>query len=281
MANDDIVSVFSTENRANIAVYPLDVFVLTDKGTQQIQGGATALPREALELMVLMDGKATVGDLEQALPHIPSEALRNLLRALMAQGLVRQPTIAETDGLDFSAFFAAAGDGEETLISTKASAAREAETGAPQLERTGYYVSIARRAVKSGSPRSGGKWVALVVDDDPTIVALVSRLLEEEGFAVRVSMNRDETVAALREPPLPDVVILDVMLPDVNGFDILKRMKAHPALKAVPVIMLTAEAKRESVVRGLGGGADGYITKPFERDVLLEGVKAVLGIGAT
>lgn len=278
MAKDeDYVSVFSSENRANIAVYPLDVFVLTDKGTAQIQGGGTALPREALELMVLMDGKATIGDLEQQVPHIASEDLRNIVRSLLSGALVRAPTMAETDGLDFSAFFAAAGDGEETMVSTKASAAREAETGAPQLARTGYYVSIARKAVKAASPR-GGKWTALVIEDDPDVAALVRRLLEDAGFAVRAAANRDQTVAALREPPLPDVAILDVTLPDVNGFDILKRMKAHPALKAVPVIMLTAEAKRESVVRGLGGGADGYITKPFERQVLLDGIKAVLGI---
>jgi DNA-binding response OmpR family regulator len=70
------------------------------------------------------------------------------------------------------------------------------------------------------------------------------------------------------------------MLPDVNGFDILQRLKAHPALKAVPVIMLTADAARESVMRGLAGGADGYITKPFERAKLLGGVRAVLGLDA-
>jgi DNA-binding response OmpR family regulator len=75
-------------------------------------------------------------------------------------------------------------------------------------------------------------------------------------------------------------MILDVVLPDVNGFDVLQKMKTHPALKAVPVIMLTAEAKRESVMRGLVGGADGYITKPFEKAVLIAGVKAVLGLGA-
>jgi two-component system OmpR family response regulator len=272
------VSVFSSENRANLPVYPLDVFVLTDRGTAQIRGGATRLPREALELLVLMDGKATIGDLEQQLPHIPSVALRNVVRSLISGGLVRAPTIAETDGLDFSAFFAAAGTGEETLVNVDASAAREAETGAPHLERTGYYVSIARKAVKAGIPRSG-KWTALVIEDDADMAALVRRLLEEAGFEVRAAANRDQTVAALNQAPLPDVVILDVTLPDVNGFDILKRMKAHPALKIIPVIMLTAEAKRESVVKGLGGGADGYITKPFERQVLLAGIKAVLGIG--
>jgi two-component system OmpR family response regulator len=280
VANEDFVSVFSSENRANLPVYPLDVFVLTDLGTAQLQGGATQLPREALEVMVLMDGKATVGDLEQQAPNIPPEALRNIVRSLISGGLARAPTIAETDGLDFSAFFEAAGSGEETMVSVKASATREAETGAPQLQRTGYYVSIARKAVKALSPRGGAKWAALVIEDDPDVSALVRRLLEDAGFTVRVAANRDQTVAALRDPPLPDVVILDVMLPDVNGFDILKRMKVHPALKAIPVIMLTAEAKRESVVKCLGGGADGYITKPFEKQVLLDGVRAILGIEA-
>ena len=280
MANENFVSVFSSENRANIPVYPLDVFVLTEQGTAQIRGGATTLPREALELLVLMDGTATVGDLEQKAPHIPSEALRNMVRALMAQRLVRQPTIAETDGLDFGEFFAAAGGGAELPESARASAGREAESGTPQLERSGYYVSIARRAVKSGGPRDGAKWKAFVVEDDPDMSQLVARLLGGAGFAVETAANRDQVLAGLRKLPLPDVIILDVMLPDVNGFDILQRLKAHPALKVVPVIMLTAEATRESVMRGLAGGADGYVTNPFEHAMLLEGVKAVLGIDA-
>jgi CheY-like chemotaxis protein len=280
MANDGFISVFSSENRANIAIYPLDVFVLTEHGTAQIRGGATMLPAEALALLVLMDGKATIGDLEQKAPHIPSEALRNLVRALIAQGLVRQPTIAEADGLDFSAFFAAAGGAAEPSAGARASAGREAESGAPQLERTGYYVSIARRAVKARNPSGGAKWKAFVVEDDPDMSELVARLLVGAGFEVEAAANRDQVLAGLRKAPLPDLIILDVMLPDVNGFDILQRLKAHPALKAVPVIMLTAEATREGVMRGIAGGADGYITKPFERAKLLDGVKAVLGIGA-
>ena len=279
MSNDDIVSVFSSENRANIPVYPLDVYVLTDRGSAQIRGGATRLPAEALELLVLMDGKATVGDLEQKAPHIPSETLRNLVRSLVSGSLVRAATIAETDGLDFSAFFNAAAAPAEQSPGTTASADREAEGGTPQLAREGYYVSIARRAVKARSPQGGARLAAFVVEDDPDVSKLVARLLEGEGFDVAIAATRDEVVARLRKAPVPDVVILDVMLPDVNGFDILQRLKTHPALKAVPVIMLTAEAKRESVMRGLAGGADGYITKPFERAVLLDGVKAVLGIG--
>ena len=279
MANDSRVAVFSSENRANIAVYPLDVFVLTDLGKAQIQGGATALPPEALGLLVLMDGKATVGDIEQKAPHMASEALRNLVRALLGGGMVRAPTLAETDAdlnLDVGAFLAAAG-GAEPSAGAKASADREAQNGAPQLERSGYYVSIARRAVKAKSAQ-GAKWKAFVVEDDPDMAELVARLLAGAGFEVSVAAKRDEVVAGLRQPQLPDVVILDIMLPDVNGFDILQKLKAHPALKAVPVIMLTADAARESVMRGLAGGADGYITKPFVPAALLSGVKAVLGL---
>ena len=72
--------------------------------------------------------------------------------------------------------------------------------------------------------------------------------------------------------------LLDIMLPDTNGFDVLARMKAHPTLRTIPVILLTAKAERESVARGLAGGADGYITKPFQPRVLIKGIRAVLGL---
>ena len=277
MISDDRVSVFSSENRANIPIYPLDVFTPTDLGISQIQGGTTRLPIVALEVLVLLDGHATVGDVEQKATHIPPEALRNLLRSLLSGGLVRAATIEESGGLDFSAFFDAARSAEPS-DGANASAHLEAASGEPHLEREGYYVSIARQAVKARKPEPGARLSVLVVEDDTDMANLVARLLEQQGFEVEIATRRDEILARLRRPHMPDAVILDVMLPDVNGFDVLQRLKAHPTLKAVPVIMLTADAKRESVMRGLVGGADGYITKPFERKILVEGVKAVLGI---
>jgi DNA-binding response OmpR family regulator len=77
---------------------------------------------------------------------------------------------------------------------------------------------------------------------------------------------------------LPDLVLLDVSLPDADGFDILARMRQHPVLRAVPVIMVTAAATREAVLRGIQGGADGYVTKPFQIHPLVRAVKEVLGL---
>jgi DNA-binding response OmpR family regulator len=70
------------------------------------------------------------------------------------------------------------------------------------------------------------------------------------------------------------------MLPDINGFDILLKMRQHPALKTVPVVMVTSKATREAVLMGLARGADGYLTKPVEPDTLKKAIRAVLGVGA-
>jgi CheY-like chemotaxis protein len=269
---------FSSDDLAGIPVYPMDVFLLTDAGQAQIAGGSTRLAPEALSVLVLLDGKSTVGDLEQKIAHLPAGEVRKLLRSLLSAQLVRQPSIAETDGLDFSAFFDAARSDPEPSAGAQASAEREAEIGAPNLARDGYYVSIARQALEASPLEPGRRLSALIVEDDADLSALLERFLNTEGFDVVIAADRRQFLAKLRQPPAPDVVILDVKLPDANGFDILRRLKGHAALKSVPVIMLTAEASRESVLRGLASGADGYITKPFKKAMLLGGIKAVLGI---
>jgi CheY-like chemotaxis protein len=275
----DRVSVFSTENRAEVPVYPLDVFVLTDSGNDQIHGGSTRLRIEALEVLVMIDGARTVGDLEQAMPHIPAEKLRNVLRFLLAANFIRSRTLAESGGVDvdFDAFFKAART-EPTSPGAERSADREAVYGAPDLERNGYYVSIARQAVKARAPAAGAKLQVLVVEDDPDMAALFQRLLERDVFAVTVCAKRDQALARLRQLPSPDVLMLDLQLPDLNGLELLQKLKAHPQLKLMPVIIITADAKPESVMRGLALGADGYITKPFDHKTLVKGVKAVLGL---
>ena len=273
------VSVFSTDNRAEVPIYPLDVFFLTDAGKTEIHGGATRLPAEALEVLVMLDGKQTVGDLEQAIPNVPAANLRNLLRSLLAANLVRAATLAEAGGVevDFDAFFKAAADADPSSPAVEKSADREAVYGAPELERNGYYVSIARQAVKARVPAAGDKLLALVVEDDPDMAALIQRLLGRDTLTVIVCAKREEVLARLRQKPSPDVVLLDLQLPDLNGFDLLQKLKTHPQLKLMPVVVVTADAKPESVMRGLALGADGYITKPFDHAALVRGVNAVLG----
>ena len=117
----------------------------------------------------------------------------------------------------------------------------------------------------------------VIVEDDPASADVLQRRLQANGMKVAVGKDGGEGLALVRQV-VPDLVLLDVMLPDVDGFDVLLKMRQHPALKAVPVIMLTAKATREAVLKGLAGGADGYVTKPVESETLIKAVKAVLGL---
>lgn len=270
------VSVFSAENRVEVPVYPLDVFVVTEAGEAELKGDATRLPAAALEVLVALDGKATVGDVEQKLPPVPPLDVRNIIRSLLAARFIRPATVGETEGFDFDAMLREAD--RPLSDGVHASAHLESEPGAEHLSNHGYYVSIARAALPGTAPVNGSHRDLLYVEDDPDMAALVRHMLEEQGFAVEVVATRAEVQARLRRLPMPDLVLMDVNLPDVNGFEILRLMKLHPKLKSVPVIMVTAEATREAVMKGLANGADGYLTKPFRRERLLGGVKAVLGL---
>jgi DNA-binding response OmpR family regulator len=112
----------------------------------------------------------------------------------------------------------------------------------------------------------------LVVEDDPTIADVVQRYLEREGFDVDVAAAGHEAIAAI-ERALPDFLVLDLMLPEVDGFGVLAHLRQRAP---VPVIMLTALGDEADRVVGLELGADDYITKPFSPRELVARVKAVL-----
>src|SRR5262249_41511837 len=107
---------------------------------------------------------------------------------------------------------------------------------------------------------------------------LLRMFLLMHDYIPRMASNKEQIVAALRIAPKPDVVLLDVVLPDIDGLEVLVRLKQHPVLKSVPVILMTAKATREAVLQGLVRGADGYITKPFDVDIISHAIKSVIGL---
>jgi phosphate regulon transcriptional regulator PhoB len=115
----------------------------------------------------------------------------------------------------------------------------------------------------------------LIVEDEASIAEVLEYNLGKEGFRVRVAERGDEALAAAREA-VPDLILLDLMLPGVDGLTVLRELKRDEALAAIPVIVLTAKAEEVDRIVGLELGADDYVTKPFSpREVLLR-VKAVL-----
>lgn len=117
----------------------------------------------------------------------------------------------------------------------------------------------------------------LIVDDDESIALLVEKALHTFGLQTRIARSRREIVEALSEKPPPHLVLLDIMMPEVSGFDVLNRIRHHPALQKLPVLLVTALGDRKDITRGLMLGADGYITKPVLPSVLLQAIETVIG----
>lgn len=115
----------------------------------------------------------------------------------------------------------------------------------------------------------------LVVDDDPDILQFVQVNLELEGYTAERA-NSGRLALDVAKGALPDLVLLDVMMPEMDGLTVLRRLRSAPATANVPVILLTAKALSEDRVRGLDLGADDYITKPFDVEELMARVRSVL-----
>ena len=115
----------------------------------------------------------------------------------------------------------------------------------------------------------------LVVDDEEDILELVRYNLTKEGFNVLCASTGEEGLNAAKSK-LPDLIILDLMLPGIDGLDVARSLKSEKNTKDIPVIMLTAKGEEADIVTGLELGADDYISKPFSPRILIARVKAVL-----
>jgi DNA-binding response OmpR family regulator len=115
----------------------------------------------------------------------------------------------------------------------------------------------------------------LVVDDDPDILQFVRLNLELDGFVVELAGGGREALEKAAEAP-PDLMLLDVMMPEIDGLTVLRRLRSDPTTANIPVIVLTARSLAEDRVKGLDLGADDYITKPFDLEELIARVRTVL-----
>ncbi|MEM9012314.1 MAG: response regulator [Pseudomonadota bacterium] len=117
----------------------------------------------------------------------------------------------------------------------------------------------------------------LIVEDEPNITASLVFLLDREGFEVTVEADGAAAMGQI-ETAEPDLVILDVMLPNVSGFDILRHLRAHPALGRTPVMMLTAKGQSRDRERAEELGADRFVTKPYSNREIIEWARQLAAI---
>lgn len=115
----------------------------------------------------------------------------------------------------------------------------------------------------------------LIVEDEESLLKLESILLTTKGYIVQGVANGIAALEAIAEAP-PDLVLLDVMLPGLDGFEVCQQIKSNPRTSHIPVILLTAKKSPEDVARGKEVGADQYITKPFKSSMVVASIEGLL-----
>lgn len=237
-----------------------DVLVLTAKGKAELCAPGTPLSAAELELLVLADDRGSVAGVVNSAACLGAEAVREALRKLLTSGLLESAAdryrISVIDAQDFF------------------------KGGTCNASRAGNHLALARRAA-ARKRKAGRKVHVLTAASAPELVKLLDSYFTLEGFVSRAADSGAELVGELRQPPVPDVVLLDTALPDVDGLTVLAKMRSHPVLKDVPVIVLAPDAARDKLLKALRSDVQGYFTEPFEVDVLLVAVKTVLGLTRT
>jgi DNA-binding response OmpR family regulator len=115
-----------------------------------------------------------------------------------------------------------------------------------------------------------------VVDDEEAMVQLLTVELESEGYEV-LPANNGTSGLKMIEDRRPDLVILDIMMPDLSGYEIIEALKSNPALSNIPIILLTAKSLDDDIQKGLDLGAQDYVTKPFHAGLLIKRISTLLG----
>ena len=116
----------------------------------------------------------------------------------------------------------------------------------------------------------------LIADDEPNIVTSLEFLLRQKGYDVRVASAGDEALRAVAEFG-PELVLLDVMMPRMSGYDVCQKIRENPAWHGIRIIMLSAKGRDVEVTKGMAVGADAYVTKPFSTKDLVARVQQMLG----
>jgi CheY-like chemotaxis protein len=251
------------------------VYQLTAKGkTALTKSGEATLPLEYRRLLAEIEVGGHVDVIRGRLRRFPDQLIEEWLKELADLQMIESGPEAQLEDFTFTGQRVpmlpslADEDGKRLAKTTVVAGAT--------LLRSGSFLADERIANLPASTKSPAQTDILLVEDDPDQVALAELRLKMAGFQVR-SVERAKALSrVLREEARPDLLLLDVLLPDGNGFDILAQLRARPEFATLPIVLLTVKAELGDIRTGLARGADGYITKPYSKNQLAEVIARVL-----
>lgn len=245
------------------------VYQLTPAGRDAWESEDMAVPEDYRRILWLIDFHGQGGVLKELLRKYPRNVLDEWLTEMEDLGLIER---ASSEG---EAAFSTR-DADRTMSLDQARVKRDGQAASADLARTGAYISADRLTRRPAPRKAPGDTVVLIVEDDADQLALADLRVSMAGYKVRVANSVNAFLHSMLDEGAPDLLLLDVMLPDGNGFELLTKMRRHAVLSSLPIVMLTSENEPEDVGKGLLLGADGYITKPYTKNILADVIRRVL-----
>jgi CheY-like chemotaxis protein/DNA-binding MarR family transcriptional regulator len=235
-----------------------NIYTKTGKGSLALPNCDSLLTQNECRILSLINGKFTYDDLQARLSSLLPQELRKSIDFLTKEGYIRHLRSEEDAHAPISKFGVTELDTEHG-VKEWAAATRAAKA----LNQQGYYL-----AKDDKSPCEGPQQI-LIIDDEQAIGEVVAAVLGNAGFVVEWLGDPREALEKVQSMPCLVLVLLDVVMPHVDGFEVLRSIRKQPSMHRMPVVMLTAHANPEYVAEGLRDGADGYILKPFKPEKLI------------
>jgi len=247
------------------------VYRLTQTGRDAWENQDVAVPADYRRMLWLMDFHGHAGVIRDLLRQYPKHVLDEWLAEMEELGLVEQALDMHENEDAFSSR-----EADMTQAMDQSGVLQEADTAGVTLARTGAYVAADRLALRPSPSKAPADSVVLIVEDDPDQLALADLRVSMAGYKVRVASSVNAFLQGMLDEGAPDLLLLDVVLPDGDGFDVLAKMRRHPVLGSLPIVLLTAKNDAADIGKGLLLGADGYITKPYTKNILADVIRRVL-----
>ena len=249
-------------------------FRRTTSGTTALRSIDTAIPVDYRRILCVIDGDTHANVVRGRLRQYSDALISDWLGELEEIGFIESIGTGDAYDLDFepSSNYCPS---PSTLPDEQRRIEEEARGADAALKDKGAYLATERLRNRELLSKDITETVVLLVEDDPDQAALGELRVTMAGYRVRLARNSREMLMDLLTQPIADLVLLDVMLPDGNGFDLLARIRLHRRYALLPVIMLTALTGAEDIQRGLELGADGYVTKPYSKNLLVDTIRKV------
>ena len=253
----------------------------TEAGDEALRSVDTAIPVDYRRILCVVEGDTHTNVIRGRLRRYRDTLIDAWLAELEELGFIESARASAAYDLDFQPLANSTGSAASAVDLIEfpdelQQIAAEAKAAGEALHGKGAYLAGDRLQNRVPLAKEPSQVTILLVEDDPDQAALADLRISMAGYRVRLARSRRETLADLATQTPADVVLLDVNLPDGNGFEILAGMRRHARFALVPVIVLTALNSAEDIRRGLDLGADGYMTKPYSKDLLVDTIRQVL-----